>query len=278
MEDILKEIKEYTKYLINTQKLDIAFCDFYGKNPVNVLQSLSEFMIHQNHYCQKVKSLCLKNCLRQQRLVQKKSIVCDKPFWGVCYAGVYEYVLPIVENNVYYGFISATGYQLNEEFHHAPKSKLNVLSAGDRKTLNTVIPSESFLSTCLAPLKHSFKLLTYYYDQNEMRSQNKLDILYQTILCYLSENSLRPLTMSIIAQELHYSESYISHVFKQYKKQSIMQYLQELKIKKAKTFLTNTDKSILEISEMIGFQDSNYFSAVFKKIVGVSPRRFRSER
>ena len=56
-----------------------------------------------------------------------------------------------------------------------------------------------------------------------------------------------------------------------------MQFIQDLKIKKAKDFLRNTNKSIIEISRLLGFFDPNYFTTIFKKSTGMSPRKYRAE-
>lgn len=219
----------------------------------------------------------MKNCLRQQMFVKRKALRNSEPFFGACYAGVYEYIVPLVENNVYYGFISATGYRDVEKQSHLRDPKAKKLQETYQKTLKTQIPSEHLLKTLLAPLKNSFILLSYYYDENEIQAQKKHDYLYRTLLQYISENYLRPLTMSVIAEEMHYSASYLSHVFKERNNQSIIQYVHYLKIRKAKEFLRNTNKSVTEISESLGFQDSNYFTAVFKKATGLSPRKFRAD-
>lgn len=275
--EVLREIKAYIKYLTFHFKLDIALCGFYGNIPIELSDYLSEFMIHPNPYCQKMKATCMKSCLRQHVLVKKKALRCEQPFFGACYAGVYEYIVPIMEKNVYYGFISVTGYLAPKPHSALTNYKINNQQAY-KKFLKAEIPSEDFLKTLLAPLKNSLKLLTYYYDANVIETQKKEDCLYQSILQYVSENYLLPLTMTVIAEDLHYSASYLSHIFKERNKQSIMQYVHQLKIKKAKDFLRSTDKSIMEISELLGFQDSNYFTSVFKKSTGMSPRAFRAEQ
>ena len=276
--EVVREIKAYIKHLIFNVKLDVSLCDFYGNVPIELSDYLSEFMIHPNLYCQKMKATCMRSCLRQQMLVKKKALNYKKPFFGSCYAGVYEYIFPIIENNVYYGFISVTGYRSPSPRSSFFDPELNELRKVSEKSLKAEIPPEEFLKTLIAPLKNSLKLLTYYYDANEIKAQKKHDYLYQTILQYISENYLRPLTMPIIAEELHYSASYLSHVFKERNELSIIQYVHHLKIKKAKDLLRNTDKSVTEISELLGFQDSNYFTAVFKKSTGSSPRKFRTEQ
>jgi AraC-like DNA-binding protein len=55
----------------------------------------------------------------------------------------------------------------------------------------------------------------------------------------------------------------------------LMKYLRLLKLEKAKELLLTTDKSVLDIAETVGFEDSNYFTAVFTNVFGLSPRAFR---
>ncbi|MDY4895273.1 MAG: helix-turn-helix domain-containing protein [Candidatus Borkfalkiaceae bacterium] len=276
--EILREIKSYMKFLILNVNLNIALCDFYGNIPFEASSYLSEFMVHQCLLCQKIKGKHLKSCLHQQAFVKRKILRNEKPFFGSCYAGVYEYIVPIVENGIYRGFISITGYLPPTPRVSVFNPELNLLQKSTEKTLRSEIPSEKFLQTVIAPLKNSLKLLTYYYNVNEIKPQLKDDYLHQLILQYIAENYLRPLTMPVIAEELHYSESYLSHIFREKQHQSIMQYVHALKIKYAKLLLRATNKNITEISELLGFQDSNYFSAVFKKSTGCSPRTFRNEQ
>ena len=56
-----------------------------------------------------------------------------------------------------------------------------------------------------------------------------------------------------------------------------MKYLREIKVERAKTLLLSTEKSILEISILLGFHDQSHFTNTFKKIVGMSPSEFRNK-
>lgn len=53
--------------------------------------------------------------------------------------------------------------------------------------------------------------------------------------------------------------------------------MQKYRMQKACELLCNTNLKIYEIAEMVGYTDSAYFSATFKKMLGVSPRQFREE-
>ena len=80
-----------------------------------------------------------------------------------------------------------------------------------------------------------------------------------------------------ICKKLNISIGYASSSFKKYKGESIMRYLREIKIERAKTLLLTTEKSILEISILLGFHDQSHFTNTFKKFVGVSPLKFRNK-
>lgn len=79
-----------------------------------------------------------------------------------------------------------------------------------------------------------------------------------------------------MSRYLGYHPSYFSHHFKKLTGQSFSLYLTDMRIKKAKDFLANTAMSIDEISEKVGFQNRNYFSAVFKRTTGISPAKYRN--
>ena len=57
---------------------------------------------------------------------------------------------------------------------------------------------------------------------------------------------------------------------------TLNRYINTLRIDEAKAMLNATDMSIQEISSIIGFNDSNYFTNVFHKLVGMSPREYRN--
>lgn len=83
------------------------------------------------------------------------------------------------------------------------------------------------------------------------------------------------LTIAWIAEQIGMSESRFSHVFKEETGESFMEYVNAVRMEKAKELLQNTDLRIHEISEKIGIQNPNYFSAQYKKKTGQSPNEFR---
>jgi len=71
------------------------------------------------------------------------------------------------------------------------------------------------------------------------------------------------------------SRNYLGQIFKDRTGISISNYLNNLRIKEATRLLIDSTMKIYEISDAIGYSDQNYFSAIFKRYTGVSPREYR---
>lgn len=76
----------------------------------------------------------------------------------------------------------------------------------------------------------------------------------------------------------HMSRSNLMRVFRKATGQTPIEYLVRLRIQRAMELLRNTNLSITEIAHEVGFNDSNYFTRQFRRIVGESPSRFRQIR
>lgn len=74
---------------------------------------------------------------------------------------------------------------------------------------------------------------------------------------------------------MHLHPSYFSTVFKNATGLSFKEYLNKVRIEESKILLQNTDFSIIDIAVAVGFEDQSYFSKVFKKYTGTTPKQFR---
>ena len=84
-------------------------------------------------------------------------------------------------------------------------------------------------------------------------------------------------SISDMAQELGYSDSYFYRLFYKQMKQAPMSYYMNLKIKRACELLSETYLQINQVAMKIGFEDSYYFSRFFKKQTGMSPKQYREQ-
>lgn len=101
--------------------------------------------------------------------------------------------------------------------------------------------------------------------------------LIQQIDQYIEINYKKKLSLDDIADALHINSSYLSRVYKLKKGKNLFDAILNLRIEAAKDYLINTDKRTYEISELVGVEDSSYFSKMFKKITGMSPKEYRKQ-
>ena len=91
----------------------------------------------------------------------------------------------------------------------------------------------------------------------------------------MASNLHKQLTIIRISEMLHINDRYLYNLFIRYEKCSPKQYLNKLKLERAKSLLNNTDFSITEISVSLGFPDVLTFSKFFSKHIGISPKQYR---
>lgn len=94
---------------------------------------------------------------------------------------------------------------------------------------------------------------------------------------YISDNYQRNINLKEIADKLAISESHISRLFKSEVGYTFVDYLTYYRIKKAIGYLRDPNVKIYEIAEKIGYKDQRYFSVIFKKLVGVTPKEFKEQ-
>ena len=99
----------------------------------------------------------------------------------------------------------------------------------------------------------------------------------QTAKCiyeFLKANVDKKLTLQDVADEMFFSVSYIKQTFSKHAQKPVMVVFEELKMERAKELLRG-GKSVGETARMLAYSDPLYFSKVFKKVVGVTPTKFR---
>ncbi len=96
-------------------------------------------------------------------------------------------------------------------------------------------------------------------------------------LSYINANCAKNLTMADVADHVGYSHSHFSKVFKEEMGCGFRTYLNQVRVEKSKALLLAGNVSIAEICELCGFEDQSYHCKVFKKLVGVTPDKFRKQ-
>ena len=86
------------------------------------------------------------------------------------------------------------------------------------------------------------------------------------------------LNLTVIAEELSYHPKYISHLFKEKMGISYSEYLRAVRLKYATTLFDHGIDSVKNVALLSGFSDPLYFSSVFKKCIGVSPKKYKEDK
>ena len=83
------------------------------------------------------------------------------------------------------------------------------------------------------------------------------------------------ITVGSIAQSLGISEGHLSHMFKKETDYTLLNYLTRYRIHKSMELLRDCRRKVYEVAELVGYKDVTYFSATFKKVVGISPSEYQ---
>ena len=112
-------------------------------------------------------------------------------------------------------------------------------------------------------------------EKNGDVKQIKETSLATKVKIYIDKNYNENISLKSIAEAVNANQYYLSHIFKEETGFSPMQYVTRRRIGEAQNLLINTQLSITEIAANVGYNNSNYFQNVFKKIVGYTPGSYR---
>lgn len=118
------------------------------------------------------------------------------------------------------------------------------------------------------------KILRQFSEQlskNNSAQQHYVD----KAVSFIEKNYMYDITLKDISKHVSLNPTYLERLFKKLKGKTPMEYLTSLRIEKAKMLLINSDIPVTEICHYVGINSRQYFSYLFKKFSGLSPRKFR---
>ena len=271
------------KNMLKEIEINSILKDFYDISGIRISIHDSEFNEIYSYpkdttpFCHKLQQNpeiykdCLKNDADAFSKVKKEGEV----YVYKCRRGLYEAVAPIY----HYGTIS--GYlMMGQICDNAPETREQIISKTE-KILGNRADAETLTNTIKSidrNLIHSYinimtVLSEYLTDTNKLFSPEKN--LPQLIAEYINKNYSSKITLSILSQKFECCNATLTNSFKNEYNISIMTYICNLRLKKAKEMLEKSRKSVKEISNDCGFYDQNYFSKTFSKKYGCSPTDYR---
>lgn len=151
----------------------------------------------------------------------------------------------------------------------ASQSPQSLLACGNLSSPYLIVNSktrEDFFAQLAALCQDIFPV------QSEEESKNP----FRQICEYIQANYMEDLTLEEISKRFYLSPTYLSALFKKQAGLGISQYIEQLRIDRAKALLQEDTLPISDIALFIGYNDPNYFGKVFRKYTGISPSKYRT--
>lgn len=131
------------------------------------------------------------------------------------------------------------------------------------------------LFACYSILTQIILRVSRLYEEDSDNSAQKNLFQLGSVLGEIQRNFKKPLNINGLSEKAAMSPSSFYRSFRKTMGVSPIEYILSLRLTHARNLLESSDKNISEIAEESGFQDSNYFTRMFRKKFGISPRAFR---
>jgi len=259
-----KEIADYLRYLEehcglipslhgNSELFAALFKDPNGP--------ILPFHAHNHPYCLYVKGHCGQRKCRYCQILALEKARFHSFFFGVCHAGVGEWIFGIRFRGETVGFVSVSGYATHRSDSANP----------GHSYLKTIRPDPETVHTLIFPLTVMLEAYLEHCLQKDSEGG-----LYRELISYLQENH-QGISLKELSSVFHYSASHISHLFRKNSGVTLREYCNRLKVEDACRLLKNTSLSVTEIAQSVGFSNLSYFVEQFRLKKGVTPLRYRKQ-
>jgi len=194
-----------------------------------------------------------------------------------CHAGLIETAAPLLDNGVTIGYIMF-GQLTNNSNSTDVSNKLRAVAnqiVNSTKGVDASIYSANYKTN--EQIQAAAKILeacTFYILLKDMVSVQRKTFI-SNLNSFLMDHLSEDLSIDRLTSEFHISKNKLYDSCNKFLPTGIAEHIKLLRIEEAKHLLKETDLSVIEISDKVGFNDYNYFCRVFKKNVGISATKYR---
>lgn len=230
-------------------------------------------------FCKLIKS-CAKSrrkCIYADRRSFEKCRSENKPIIYKCHAGLVESVIPLHENEKIIGYLmfGQITDTPNKTDLYNKISIWNEIYGIDEPALKSSINAIVYKS--VSEIKAAAKIMeacTSFIIYKELIVPDNSKIL-ESVKAYIETRLSENIEVEHICNEFGIGRTKLYEIFRNELKTGISKYIFQRRMIKAKKLLKTTSLSIPDISSAVGFDDYNYFSRVYKKQYGKSPKHYR---
>ncbi len=275
------------KFITDKPKLERLLKDFYTLTKIRIVVFDEEFCEvasypnHHSKYCEMLrrdpkaliecskcdKAACLKSKSRKSTVIYR------------CYAGLIEAVTPIMQGDITVGYIMFGQVLQTDDYDRSWQEIAPIISgfSVDREELKSafykkknltpeIISSASSIMSACAGYLYLSKVISVKAESIE----NRIDK-------YISEHLAEDLSTPAICGEFGISKSRLYEISSYCYGKGIAEHIKSKRLERAKTLLLEGNLKIFSVAAACGIADYNYFTKIFKKEIGLTPREFRKK-
>lgn len=267
---VYKTLAEMITFLEYGTKLHIGVL-FFGNHGNEMCTLPHSRIIHISPLCDMFKNQSKKGydrCFACRNLALKKAIATKQSFGDICINGIYEYTRPVIVDDEVVCII-----YIGNVFDEKNKDRLYSRIGGHYELLDSLekgLSQQDIGIICDLIEGHIRTLL------EKFPTKAAGNPLVENIKSYIVDNLEYNITISLIADIFHYNKLYLGRLFKKETGESITDFINAQRLKRAARLLKDTEQSILSVANRTGFNNVTYFNRLFKNFYEVSPKEYRA--
>lgn len=273
---------------LDSEKLNSILKDFYEVTKIRIAILDTNYR-DVNGYPKEKAAVC--SYLRTSKLADQKCRECDKnactiargssePYMYRCHAGLYEVIEPLLVNGIVVGYLFFAHMFCAENREQGAKEILErckdfgLNNALIKKHIDGMtLLSNSFIVSA----SHLLATIATYLCMENLGFVKHDDNLPMLINKYISDNISSPISLEDLSSAMGVCKTKLCSLSRRYYGNGIHQHILAIRIEKAKELLENNPNiAVWEVAEKCGFNDGNYFISLFKKKVGITPKKYLS--
>ena len=175
--------------------------------------------------------------------------------WHICHAGLFDAAMPIIKDGIFTGIILMGRVKLEGEALNSDNVSCKIPEFTRQKiqSLESLLPNMLFENAIFVEFDDRISEITEYIENNLSQA----------------------LSIGGICKEFSISKNTLYSLFRERFNKTVIEHITEMRIEKAKKLLRETQSTIYEIAEAVGFDNHTYFCRLFKKREGFSATEYR---
>ena len=251
---------------------DASFHDLSGVTlEIPALKLPPRRLVHHGPYCEAVKrGGGQPKCRAEKEKANERAQKTGEPFFRVCSRGMIDFIVPASFDGAVIGAFYFGGFRARQ---------LESINGADYRGLPVPLLTDTIrkkLAASGAMLENLTRLVVsaWVSDGHRLKRGKPEDFYRRAVQTYLETHYLRNASLSDLADKLRVHPNYLGSLIQRVWGEPFRSLLTRRRIQAAQALLAVGDLNVTQTAYAVGFNDGNYFSSVFKKDTGMTPRQY----